>query len=220
MFREVLSGYLSPSDRLWEIAAGLIMVLTITSTIKIGLPEGEASIATMILAALGCNLAWGIADGVLYALTSGLERARYANLLSSTRIAPSMDEALETVEGQLESTIVGALDEKGRRRVAIEVVRSARESNLKHEWIAKDDIVGGFLVSILVFLSAFPAVVPLLLVDNLRIAVRLSNAVAIVMLFFVGYQNARYTGGNRLRAGVVMCLLGVVIVAACVALGG
>lgn len=219
MFRGVVARYLTPSDRLWEITAGLIMVLTVTSTLKLGLPEREESIGTMILAALGCNLAWGIADGVMYAFTSGLERGRYAKLLSSTQSTGRTDEALQMVEAELESTIIGALEERERRVIAAEVLKGVPKAGAD-AWVTRDDVIGGFWISILVFVSAFPVVVPFLFVGDLRTVMRVSNTVAIAMLFLVGYGNARYSHRNRLRAGLVMCLPGLVIVAICVALGG
>lgn len=219
MLRGVVGRYLTPSDRLWEITAGLIMVLTITSTLKLRLPEGEESIGTMILAALGSNLAWGIADGVMYMFTSGLEHGRYAKLLSSVRSIPRTDEAVQTVEAELESTIIGALEDGERRAVAVEVLKGVPKIDAD-TWVTRDDVIGGFLISILVFVSAFPVAVPFLFIRDLGTAVRVSNIVAVAMLFLVGYGNARYSDRNRLRAGLVMCSLGVVIVTICVALGG
>src|SRR5659263_745945 len=67
--KSFLEIYLSPAERLSEIIFGLIMVLTITSTLKIALTDGEAGIRTMAIAALGCNAAWGIVDGAMYILS-------------------------------------------------------------------------------------------------------------------------------------------------------
>ena len=55
---------------------------------------------------------------------------------------------------------------------------------------------------------------------NLEIATRASNLVAIVMLFAIGYEWAKYTNKNRLRAGIGMVLIGSIIVGITVALGG
>ncbi len=49
----------------------------VTSTVSIGLAEAESGARTMILAALGCNAAWGIVDGVMYVLASLFDRNRY-----------------------------------------------------------------------------------------------------------------------------------------------
>ena len=56
---------LNPEERFWEIVCGLIMVLTFTGSLSIA-EAGREDIRTMLIGALGCNLAWGIIDAVLY----------------------------------------------------------------------------------------------------------------------------------------------------------
>ena len=56
---------LDPSERLSEILFGLIMVLTFTCSFSAA-HAGRSDVREMLLAALGCNLAWGIIDAVFY----------------------------------------------------------------------------------------------------------------------------------------------------------
>ena len=55
---------LEPIDRVSEVLFGLIMVLTFTGSLSIA-EAGHSEIRTMLIGALGCNLAWGVIDGVL-----------------------------------------------------------------------------------------------------------------------------------------------------------
>ena len=66
---------LDPIDRISEILFGLVMVLTSTNALSV-ISAGHADVRTMILGALGCNLAWGVIDGVLYLLGCLSERGR------------------------------------------------------------------------------------------------------------------------------------------------
>ena len=66
---------LTPLERFGETVFGLIMVLTITGSISVA-EAGHAEIHTMLVGAVGCNLAWGIVDAVMYLLGSLLERGR------------------------------------------------------------------------------------------------------------------------------------------------
>ncbi|HKB15545.1 MAG TPA: hypothetical protein VKF62_05735, partial [Planctomycetota bacterium] len=54
-------GFLSPHERISEILFGLIMVLTFTGTLSAA-EAGRSDVRTMLLGALGCNVAWGIID--------------------------------------------------------------------------------------------------------------------------------------------------------------
>lgn len=212
--------YLSPAERLSEIMFGLIMVLTVTSTMKIVLTNGETETRIMMFAALGSNAAWGIVDGVMYVLTSVFERNRYARLVSCIRTAPDENSALSVIEEELEPTVISMLDEKEKRRIYIEILKGTSQATLQEARVTKDDISGAFSCFLLVFFSAFPVVVPFFILQDLRIAIRVSNLVAIMMLFAIGYEWAKYTNKNRLKAGIAMVLIGSTIVALTVVLGG
>ncbi len=81
---------LDPIDRISEVLFGLIMVLTSTSTLSV-VSAGRPEIRTMIVGALGCNLAWGIIDAGLYVLGCIDERGRGLLTLRAVRQAASPD---------------------------------------------------------------------------------------------------------------------------------
>ncbi|MGD9764852.1 MAG: hypothetical protein AB7V27_14150 [Candidatus Binatia bacterium] len=53
-----------------------------------------------------------------------------------------------------------------------------------------------------------------------NLAVRLSNAIALTLLFFLGARWGQIVGGNSLRIATGLTLLGVVLVLITIALGG
>ena len=59
---------LEPNERISEVLFGLIMVLTFTGSLSVAEAD-RAEVRTMLIGALGCNLAWGIIDGVLYVMS-------------------------------------------------------------------------------------------------------------------------------------------------------
>jgi len=88
MYRKHVPSLLDPIDRISEVLFGLIMVLTSTNTINV-LSAGRADIGTMIIGALGCNLAWGIIDAALYVM--GCLEERGSNLLMLRAVRRSAD---------------------------------------------------------------------------------------------------------------------------------
>ena len=58
-------SYLKPSESLTEVAAGLIMVLTFTLGASVLSGGGADRARAALVGAIGCNVAWGIIDGVL-----------------------------------------------------------------------------------------------------------------------------------------------------------
>jgi VIT1/CCC1 family predicted Fe2+/Mn2+ transporter len=86
--------------------------------------------------------------------------------------------------------------------------------------LSRRDWFGAAGVFVLVFLSTFPVAIPFLFVHDATRALRLSNAVAIAMLFFTGYAFGRSARRNPWLMGLAMVLLGGVLVALTIALGG
>src|SRR5436190_18381399 len=66
---------LEPIDRVSEVLFGLIMVLTFTGSLSVA-EAGREDVRTMLIGALGCNLAWGIIDALLYLMGILAEKGR------------------------------------------------------------------------------------------------------------------------------------------------
>jgi VIT1/CCC1 family predicted Fe2+/Mn2+ transporter len=86
--------------------------------------------------------------------------------------------------------------------------------------VHREDLLAATAVCLLVFLSTFPLTIPFMIVHNARLALRISNAIALVMLFLLGHSLGRYAGGHPWRLGFGMLVLGGVLVAIVIALGG
>jgi hypothetical protein len=80
--------HLDPGERLGEILFGLIMVLTFTATARAALGDNPDSGRQLLIAALGCNIAWGIIDGGMYIMAAMLARAHQAQAEARARGGP------------------------------------------------------------------------------------------------------------------------------------
>jgi VIT family len=207
---------LDPIDRISEILFGLIMVLTSTSTLSI-VSAGRPEIRTMILPALGCNLAWGIIDAGLYVLGCIDERGRGLLTLRAVRQAASPTEGRRVIAEALPEPL-SRLPHEHLEPLRQELLRLPEPP--QRPGLTKDDALGAVGVCLLVFLSTFPPVIPFLVWGDVQIALRISNAVAITMLFACGYAYARGTGLRPWTTGLMMVAIGIAMVAVAVALGG
>ena len=204
---------LDPIDRISEVLFGLIMVLTSTGTLSVA-TAGRADVKTMILAALGCNLAWGIIDAGLYLMgcLGGLLKLR------RFRHTTDPEAGQRTLVDALPAPLVSVLsrDElESMRQRLLKLPESRQRARVtKEEWLA------ALGICLLVFLSTIPVIIPFLFIDELRPALRVSNAIAIVMLFMCGYVFARNTGLRPWLTGLIMLAVGGVMVGVAMALGG
>ena len=86
----------------------------------------------------------------------------------------------------------------------------------------QDDWLGGLGVFLLVFVSTFPVAIPFIFMHDAAPALRLSNAIAIALLFILsGYTFGRVAVRNPWLTGISMVALGgMFLVGMTMALGG
>ena len=208
---------LDPMDRLSEVLFGLIMVLTFTSSMSVA-SAGRDDVRAMLREALGCNLAWGIVDAVMYVLTTFLARARALATLQAVRAARDDAEAHRAIAAALPPLVASVM-----RAADLEAVRHglvALPAPPRRASITRRDLRGATEVFLLVVLSTFPVAVPFLLVAHPLLALRLSNAVAVGLLFAGGWSLGRYSGVPPARVGTAMAGVGAVLTAVTIVLGG
>jgi hypothetical protein len=208
---------LEPMERISETLFGLVMVLTLTCSLSVA-TAGSEEVRTMLLSALGCNLAWGIIDGVFYLLACFSERGHGIVALLGVRKAAEPGEAHRIIADALPPVLASVLSP-----AELEVMRQ-RLNQLPeptaYPRLTKDNWVGGLAVFLLVFVSTLPVVVPFIFIKRARLALQVSNAIAIVMLLVTGYAFGRYAGHRPWRMGVTMVIVGAALVGITRALGG
>jgi VIT1/CCC1 family predicted Fe2+/Mn2+ transporter len=167
---------LDPVERQSEVVFGLIMALTFTGTISVAEAGGE-DVRSALVGAIGCNIAWGIVDALMYVVTSLVTRARAADATLPPGARPG-------------------------------------------SFVRWDDLRGAVGVFLLVTLATFPVVLPFVFLQPLRRAMRVSNVIALAMLFSAGWSLAGYARLSRWRLATAMLALGTVMVLITIALGG
>jgi hypothetical protein len=208
---------LDPMERLSEVLFGLIMVLTFTGSLSLA-ATGRAAVRTMLIGALGCNLAWGIIDGIMYLMACLSERGRNIVTLRAVREAAEPAEAHRVIAAALPAALASILvrsDLEAMRQKLNRLPDPPARARL-----CKDDWRGAFGVFLLVFLSTLPVVFPFLFISDARLALRISNGIAVVMLFLAGYGYGRYSGRHPWQTGLAMVAIGVACVGITIALGG
>jgi len=208
---------LEPNERISEVLFGVIMVLTFTGSLSVAEAD-RAEVRTMLIGALGCNLAWGIIDGVFYLMGCLAGKARDLMTFRAVRRATDAQKAHRLIAEALPPVVASILTpaefESMRQRLKQLPEPPARA------WLRKDDWLGSIGVFLLVFVSTFPVAIPFLLMPHATPALRVSNAIAIVMLFGLGGAFGRTAGRSPWAMGFIMVMLGAILVGLTIALGG
>ena len=240
--RSVREPVLSPVDRVSEMLFGLFMALTFTGAASVA-EQGNAQIRTMFIAALGCNLAWGLVDAVMYLVRTVTDRGRKLTLIHAVRAAPDAKAGCALIEQSLSKAAalkghsfdrqaLGARD-LGYERLdqltvdlllaEIEAIRGrvmALSDLPERPAMGRDDALAALAIFLIVVAATFPVVLPFMMFADVGVAKNISRVVALLMLFIGGLALGRYAGYGSWRVGVIMVGLGSGLVAAINALGG
>jgi hypothetical protein len=207
---------LSPLERGCEVVFGILMTASVTAATQIG-TGGQASVRELLLAAFGCNVAWGLIDAAMFLLQRQFGRFRAHRTMQELRAATDEAAFRARVREELPPVIGPALTPEtyaGIRRLA-----EAYAPTRARFW-GSDEIGAAGLIWLLVTASTAPLVVPFLVLQDAALALRLSKGVMVAMLFVLGWWIGRWSGASPWRSGGVLALGGVVLAVACIALGG
>lgn len=211
------SGSLSSVDRINEVLFGLIMVLTFTCSISAA-TAGHEELSTILWSALGCNIAWGFVDALMYLFSVLLERGETFASVRIIRSAATEADAIKAIQDVVPSFIAHAIREEHMAGIAGEI-RKLPEPPQKVV-LTFGDLRQALAIFLLVFLSTFPVTLPFMLIHHVPVAIRVSNIVALVLLFLTGVYLAGKTGRSSLVTGLAFAVIGTVLVTVTMALGG
>ncbi|MEZ2354156.1 hypothetical protein [Caballeronia sp. RCC_10] len=208
---------LNTVDRVCELCFGLFMALTFIGAVK-AVTAGQDAGSKMFLAALGCNLAWGLADAVMYLVRILADRGQRLKLTSAVRREDNRAHAWRMLRDALPETLEPFVEDADLERIRARLATTRTVPS--RAGLAREDFVGALGVFLLVVLGTFPVAVPFLVINDLPTALVASRILTLLMLFVAGFALGRYTGAGPIKAGFAMIALGVVLTIAIIAIGG
>jgi VIT1/CCC1 family predicted Fe2+/Mn2+ transporter len=216
--RGFIHRHLDAADRLGEILFGLIMALGFTGAVRLG--HEEADSRALFTGILGCNIAWAVVDGVMYAIGELFERGRRARLGREVQAAPDDAEALRIIASEYDPHLESLAGAGKRDELYREMLTTLRSSEIPPARIHKEDILSATAVALVILLSTLPVVAPYLIFKDPERAVRISNAVALLQLFLLGLWWGRMVRVGSLKIGIGLTAVGMLLVGITIALGG
>jgi hypothetical protein len=203
-------------DRVSEVIFGLIMALTFTGSLSVATADRN-EVRSMLIGALGCNVAWGLVDAVMFLMATMSERGRNLTILKEVRNPPDPARARALILEALPPVVASTMQPQ-----EVDVIRGrlARLPEPSRFLLTTADFRIALGVFLLVFLATLPVALPFGFIHDAHRALRVSNGVALAMLFLGGYYLGRHAGRHAWRSGLLMLAIGVVLVWATIALGG
>ncbi|WP_447751009.1 hypothetical protein [Pseudomonas nicosulfuronedens] len=206
-----------PFDRLSEVAFGVIMALTIISVIPTA--ADGAGRQQLVLAALGCNLAWGIVDALMTLVGMRVDREHRHAGLRALRQSGDEKSFREGLRDFLPDPVVDHMQTTDVQRIRQSLLKSLlgtgdTPSLGREHWLAWLILAGH------TFVATLPIILPLVFVPDDVLALRLAQATGLLLMFGLGWLLARWAGGRPWQGALGFTALGVAMTGICLALGG
>ena len=202
----------------------VIIVITFTSTLR-NFSSNAHIVSTVVLSALYCCIAWGLADGVFYAWEDGYNSKNHRILIEDSRTESKKPIAVSMIRDELDDTILGSIEEKDREKLYDGIVGYLARNRLKKvEKFATLRVLPHYLLGTTVLAVGTGLVVLLpffILRQDVSLALRLSNILGIVVLFLIGFYRSQDSSTlSRISSGIISGTLGAIIVLITLLLGG
>lgn len=178
----------------------------------------------VIAAAILCCIAWGIVDGIFYALENHSLATRKNLIAEYVKTTTQRDDGLAMVAEDLQDSYVDILDDNQKQVIYEEVLDKLSKAESKEKVPIKDDTITIFLGFCLNLGACLVVILPFLLLQNIlgiRLSVYISIVVAIFLLFIIGvWTQTSKSLRLKFRRGLIYAVLGIVITILTLILGG
>jgi VIT1/CCC1 family predicted Fe2+/Mn2+ transporter len=208
---------LEPKDRIAEILLGLIVAITYTGSLSVG-DAGRDDTRRMLLGALGCNLAGGVIDGLMFLMGRLSDRGNAIRALLAVRQSADPREAHGLIAALLPPLVTATLGPAEYEAMRQKMLLMPAPPS--HSRLGGKDWLGALAVLLWMFVITLPVAVPFIFMHEVSRAMRFSNAIAIVLLFLAGCAFGRITKYPAWLAGLAMVAIGCVLVFVTIMCGG
>jgi VIT1/CCC1 family predicted Fe2+/Mn2+ transporter len=175
-------------------------------------------VKSLLIGAIGCNIAWGLVDAIMYLLGELTHRGHGKRVIRFIQKTQDPDRARDYIVDAIPPALASVLTSEDLEQLRKRMLEFP-ESEAKVQLTAKDFkmALGIFL---LVVVSTFPVAIPFVFIKEAHLALRVSNGIAILLMFIAGWLLGKYGGFNKWVMALAMTVLGTLMVLFTIFLGG
>jgi VIT1/CCC1 family predicted Fe2+/Mn2+ transporter len=202
----------SLGDRLSEIFYGVMMVSVVIGIINV-FESGYMHIKSVLLiVAFGVNITWGIIDGATAVYGGLVDKAEEDRLVNSLRTDKENQVYKEDVKDILQGTILRKLSEEDQSKV-VDMIQAEAPEKIGKYGASRDDLKVFLAILLMDFITVFPIIIPLYVVQGVQSAVFWSHLIAVLLFIIIGMSWAKYLNKNAFLAGIALGILGIGVIA-------
>lgn len=224
----LIFDHISPTMVVVELFYGLLMAMALSNTLRLALiGEQPDQMAFVIgVAILGCNAAWGIADGAVNTLTSHYQNLYYYRLVKRIKDGKDHQATRELTAEVLTEALTeiqeDVLDEETMQKMADVVLHAIKRKDIVRPRVGHSQLLTGLWCLVLNLVAALPfvAVYQLMPYLNANLVTLMANVLGAVLLFLLGRFLDRNMGEGQMRTGWIMVGLGMLMLVVIIIFGG
>lgn len=202
------SKYLSYTDLTGETATAVLMVIIING--YVALNNLTSGFIFIVAVNIGACATWGLIDGLIYAISSSIERNNIRNKLLLLKRYTKSPDALDKVTKSLDDTFLESFDQKGKETIAKEIIINVPNASLDENLVITKNEFRGLLSIIGIYLVVgFLLALPFLIFPDKFLAWFVSNAFGVAWVFWYGVQLGKSAGKHRWILGLVMVIVSI-----------
>lgn len=225
---ELPKSLIDPIDWLAETVFSILVWLTFTLAFKIiwlsdeaRLPISDETINELLIGALGAVLAWGLIDGIMYALLSMFERGERHRVLMEIQTAQTEQAAVEVIADDMDYLLEPITGEEERTALYSSMLSHLRTSKPRSIGFKGEDFVGALGHVLVAILAVLPSLAPIFVLrHDYNLAIRVSILVSFIVLFGAGFRWGQYTGSSPWKTGLLLVAVAAALVLIAIPLGG
>ena len=224
---KLLGNFLDPIDALSATFFSILFALLFTLSYGILLYNGviDASFSSgygteLFFAIWGAVAIWGAIDGVMYTLTEAFQRGERHRLLQCVQGADEEETAVSAIADELDFILEPITNDDQRYNLYHDILAHLHQAEPQEAGLRREDVLGGLtsvLVSVIVVL---PSLMPLLLLENTALAIRISNIISVFVIFGTGYSWGKHTDANPWKTGLILASVCLSLVLMAILIGG
>lgn len=201
-----IKNNLSLGNRLSESFYGVVMVVIMTGLINSDLPPDQSTLRLLLGVSLAVNISWGIIDGVTSMYGGLVNRADFLRIANEFREDRKNPEKREMVSRSLQGTIVENLSDEEQSEV-IDMIGTGKPVHGKKFPATAADWNVAFAIVLIDFVLIFPVVIPFFVIDNVRWAVVVSHAIALIFVSCVAVIWAKHLNLSTWKAAIIVAII-------------
>ena len=153
---------LTPTERAAEILFGLIMALTFTCSISVANVR-QLEIRQLLIGAVGCNMAWGLVDAIMYLVGVLAQKSRSKTILDAIQRSEK-EKANKYIADVLPPIVSSVMQPEELERIRIKLADLPNTTGKVR--LTSRDILKALAIFLLIFLSTFLVAIPFLFIHN------------------------------------------------------